>query len=353
MKTVTSNKLTKVVCVVLILLGLSLPVCAYPPDNAAVLYYSTFIHIENNLSSETTDMLSDLAKGQIKPNDKCREILKKNRFAIDTIVTAADLSECDWGIDYSRGFDTMVPGLSIAKKTGYLLIANARILDDQGDYKLALQRCLTAQKMGRHISDKTIISNLVGIAINAITYKCTQDILSHISSNAKTLNWLKNELIEIEKIPLSLKPAIEAEGEVIRTYMHMEKKEEKIATIREMSGDDMDDVTKSALDQLRNADARYFAKARAYNKKIFSSMITAMDMPYPKAYAKITELGERPAQDMGKKPYATITAICCPALSKVYSLDIRRRTHANAMLAAVDIYIINAKTGKLPNAIPQ
>ena len=55
---------------------------------------------------------------------------------------------------------------------------------------------------------------------------------------------------------------------------------------------------------------------------------------------------------MGKKPYATITAICCPALSKVYSLDIRRLTHANAMLAAVDIYIINAKTGKLPDTIP-
>ena len=70
MKTVMSNKLTKVMCTALVLLGLSLPVCAYPPDNAAVLYYSTFIHIENNLSSETTDMLSDLAKGEIKPNDK-------------------------------------------------------------------------------------------------------------------------------------------------------------------------------------------------------------------------------------------------------------------------------------------
>lgn len=349
-----SNKLTKVVCVSLILLGLSSSVRAYPPDNAAVLYYSTFIHLENNLSSETKEMLSDLARGDIKPNDKSREILKENRFAfvIDTIVTAADLSECDWGIDYSRGFDTMIPGLSTAKKTAYLLIADARILDDQGDYKLALQRCLTAQKMGRHISDKTIISNLVGIAIDAMACKCTQDILSHISSNTKTLNWLKNELIEIEKRPLSSKPAIEAEGEMIRAYMHMEKKEEKIATIREMCGDDMDDATKSALDQLRNADARYFAKARAYNKKIFSSMLTAMDMPYPKAYAKITELGERPAQDMGKKPYATITAICSPALSKIYSMDIRRRTHANAMLAAVDIYIINAKTGKLPDAIP-
>jgi hypothetical protein len=352
MKTAMSNKLTKAMCVSLILLGLSPSVFAYPPDNAAVLYYSTFIHLENNLSNETSKILSDLARGESKPNDKSREILKKNRFAIDTIVTAADLFECDWGIDYSRGFDTMIPGLSTAKKTAYLLIADARILDEQGDYKLALQRCLTAQKMGRHISDKTIISNLVGIAIDAIAYKCTQDILSHISSNAKTLNWLKNELIELEKTPLSPKPAIEAEGEVIRTYMHMEKKEEKIATIREICGGEIDDATKSALDQLRNADEQYFKKARAYNKKIFSNIIAAMDMPYPQAYAKISKLCEMPAQDMERTPHATLTAILAPALTKIYSLDIRRRTQANAMLSAVDIYIINAKAGKLPDAIP-
>lgn len=352
MKTVMSNKLTKVMCVSLILLGLSPLVFAYPPDNAAVLYYSTFIHLENNLSNETSKMLSDLAKGETKPNDKSREILKKNRFAIDTIVTAADLSECDWGIDYSRGFDTMIPGLSTAKKTAYLLIADARILDEQGDYKLAFQRCLTAQKMGRHIADKTIISNLVGIAIDAMAYKCTQDILSHTSSNPKTLNWLKNELMKIDNIPFSLKPSIEAEGQVIRMYMHIERKEEKIATIREICGDDMDDTTKSALDQLRNADEEYFAKARAYNKKIFSSIIAAMDMPYPQAYVKITKLCERPAQDTKKIPHATLTAVLAPALTKVYSLDIRRRTQANAMLTAVDIYIAKAKTGQLPVVLP-
>ena len=97
MKTVMSNKLTKVVCVSLILSGLSSFVRAYPPDNAAVLYYSTFIYLESNLSSETSEMLSDLARGDIKPNDKSREILKESRFTfvIDTIVTPADLSECD------------------------------------------------------------------------------------------------------------------------------------------------------------------------------------------------------------------------------------------------------------------
>ena len=114
MKTLMSNKLTKAVCISLILLALTSSAFAYPPSNAAVLYYRTFLHLENNLSKETTDMLSDLARGEIKPNDENREIIKENRFAfaIDTIVTAADLTECDWGHDYSRGFDLMMPGLA-------------------------------------------------------------------------------------------------------------------------------------------------------------------------------------------------------------------------------------------------
>ena len=345
MKTVMSNKLTKVMFIALVLLGLGLPVCAYPPDNAAVLYYSTFIHIENYLSSETTKMFSNLAKGEIKPNDEAREILKQHRFAIDTIVTAADLSECDWGIDYSRGFDTMVPGLSAAKKAAYLIRAVARILDEQGDYKIALQRCLTAQKMARHIADKTIISNLVGTAIDTMAYKCTQDILMHISSDVRLLNWLKNELMKIESIPYSLKPSIEAEGEVIRSYMHITK-------IQDLLSGKAVDMPKSALDQLRNADERYFAKARAYNKKIFSSIITAMDLPYAQAYAKITKLCERPARDVERNPHAILTGILAPALTKVYNLDIRRRTHANAIRAAVDIYIVKATTGQLPTKLP-
>ena len=103
----------------------------------------------------------------------------------------------------------------------------------------------------------------------------------------------------------------------------MKKKEETIAAMRQIFSDEIDDTTKSALNQLRNADEQYFKKARAYNKKIFSNIIAAMDIPYPKAYAKITELAEKPAQDMEKKPYATLTAILLPALAKVYNLDIR------------------------------
>jgi len=44
-------------------------------------------------------------------------------------------------------------------------------------------------------------------------------------------------------------------------------------------------------------------------RKSSQIFIAAMDMPYPQAYAKITKLCERPAQDAKKIPHATLTAV--------------------------------------------
>ena len=41
-----------------------------------------------------------------------------------------------------------------------------------------------------------------------------------------------------------------------------------------------------------------------------------------------------------------------PALSRIASLDIRNRTHFNAVKTALNLYIIRAKTGQLPDELP-
>ena len=53
-----------------------------------------------------------------------------------------------------------------------------------------------------------------------------------------------------------------------------------------------------------------------------------------------------------KIPDALLTAIFLPAIQKIYSVGIRTKTVSNATLAALDIYIIKAQTGKLPDSLP-
>jgi hypothetical protein len=41
-----------------------------------------------------------------------------------------------------------------------------------------------------------------------------------------------------------------------------------------------------------------------------------------------------------------------PATPKIFSLSTRFKTHSNAIRAAIEVYLVKAKTGKLPDELP-
>ena len=112
MSTVNLRVSTRITCILLIVLASALLVEAYPPDNAAVLYYKA-IMILKEPSKDVGKMIDDLRKGKIKPNDEIRRHLDANRRAIEIIETAAEVTTCDWGRDHSQGFD---PGTGHSEK---------------------------------------------------------------------------------------------------------------------------------------------------------------------------------------------------------------------------------------------
>jgi hypothetical protein len=64
-------------------------------------------------------------------------------------------------------------------------------------------------------------------------------------------------------------------------------------------------------------------------------------------------LWEKLALESKKNPHAVLTGMLMPALNKCLSLDVRIRTHFNAVITALDLYVARAKTGRLPDALPQ
>lgn len=78
----------------------------------------------------------------------------------------------------------------------------------------------------------------------------------------------------------------------------------------------------------------------------------AFDLPYSQAYSKLKQLDEKPAKEFSKNPDATLTAACSPTWLKIYTLSTRLGSHTNAIKAAIEIYIIKAKTGQFPDALP-
>ena len=344
MKT-TRNKLMKLALVAAVVTHVS-PAPAYPPDNAAVLYYKAFALYER--PDDIGNALWDYWKGKIESNEKIEECIEKNRRIIDIVLDATRIDHCDWGLDYSQGTEVLLPPHHKARDIFALLAAEARMQADRGDYRKALGRCISIYRMARHINERPIMCYLVGAAINSATHKyIITRFLSEMPQDIDTLTWLRDELAEFDKRPFSIEPILSWKREVGIISMSPEK----IGNVVR-SGLDDGPFKKKILQKILEADEQFFDRNKAYWNEYMDAVQAAFDLPYLGAYSKLKPLDEKPSKEFSKNPDATLTAACSPTWLKIYTLSTRLGSHSNAIKAAVEMYIIKAKTGKLPDALP-
>ncbi len=333
-------------CVSVIFLTSVSPVIAYPPDNAAVLYYKAFMILQEP-SEEVQKMMTDLREGKIKPNDEIRQYLQDNKHAIELVETAAEVRNCDWGYDISKGFDVMLPELSKIRRMAFLLAANTQVLAGQGDYKAALGKCLTVHKMARHVGDRLLISYLVGNALSKLANKQIGKILSQMPDDVETLTWLKTQIYDITSRANTLKAAMSSEREIALRQI----RKDKIGTIL-VGLVDVTDLSKEAIEKIRNGDEEFFKSSREYYSSFITNVQIALDLPYPQSRKQLEQLHEKAEKQATDNQAAILSAAVFPAVTRIHTLGLRSNNNVNALKAAIDIYIAKAKTGSLPDTLP-
>jgi len=353
MKTVITKKLTKFTVVTLTLLILTSPVLAYPPDpdNAALLYYQSYISYEK-ADDTMEDMVADLARGKIEPNERIKNYIESCRTAIDLATAATEIPNCNWGLKYSDGVSINLAHVAQTRKLVFLINAEGRILATEGDYRQAINRCLTVHKMGKHVGDDTPISFLVSMAIDKMVASHIQDILADMPQDLETLTWLKAKLAEVPFKTPSLRVAMRSEKECFSAEMRVEKCDKLLAMCSETG--DVGELEKMVTKRLAEGDEAFFNRNRDYYIKQMNLLDEVLEssIPYAEAYSRLKELNEKPGKEINENPDATLTALLLPAFGNIYSIEIRTETISNSVRAAVEIYIIKAKTGKLPDTLP-
>ena len=334
-------------CVSVILLTSISPAVAYPPDNAAVLYYKAFMIVKEP-GEEVDKMLNDLRKGNIKPNDQIRRYLQVNKHAIEFVETAADVQNCDWGYDISKGFDVLLPELSKVRKMAFLLTANAQVLAEDGEYKAALGNCLTIHKMARHVGDRLLISYLVNNALSALANGQITKILSRMPDDVETLTWLKIRIYDITIRANTLKNTLSNEREVALQQIRKDKIDMVLGDLANIP----DGLSKETIEKIRTGDEEFFAASREYYSNFISSVQVALDLPYPQSRNRLEQMHKNAEKQAKDNPASILSASLWPAVTKICTLEVRAKTNANALKAAIDIYITRAKTGRLPDTLP-
>ena len=107
------------------------------------------------------------------------------------------------------------------------------------------------------------------------------------------------------------------------------------------------------LKLLEKNDPTFLDRSAIYFEKYYDSIFTIMDNPYTLAYVEIGDALKKAEKIAENNDDALLLATLCPWLEKCYSLGINWKTDYNATLTALDVYIVAAKTGKLPTELPQ
>lgn len=345
MKTLSSNKITQAICIILIVLVSTSLVFAYPPDNAAVLYYRASLNY--NVNDTMKDKLSELIKGDIGIDEEIKDYVQSNKIWIKQFVDAGEAPHCDWGIDYSQGLATLMPPFAPLRNMAKIVLAQAKITAESKDYKKSLDLCLSVHKAGNHIADGgLLISHLVGISLNGTANQCIMDILPHISNNPEILIWLRGQVFDVSgKVP-QMKTALNKD---IRIFAQDIRKE-KADYVLQLAGDN---IPKEQAQIIRQANETFFKANKEYLMEHLASLLTAIDLPYPQSYEQLVKLGERPGGEIKKNPHAIMTACLAPAVHKVVCMDLKARTHFNALKTALHLYVMKARVGRLPDALPE
>jgi len=318
---------------------------AYPPDpdNAALLYYQGFLS-HPQLTEEARVHMGDVARGKAAPDEQVREDIGQSSGAIHFAEAAAKVPDCQWGVQFSEGFDALMPQMAQMRWMTFVLIADARVRAADGDYRGAMERCLLTETFAYHIGDDTIISYLVSISVRNLAYKCIQEVAGLAAGDAELLQWLKNELAKSRINTLSPTRPMKFEIESVTDLVQMEN----IAKLaRLLGGSDENKVA----EVISKADAKTLQKARQIYTERMNAMLKVFDtsMPYDQAYSQLTKL----ADDFDSSdPAESAVGAFIPAFNKVFSQKIFVETQANALKAGIEILLDRAKRGRLADTLP-
>ncbi len=312
-------------------------VSAYPPDNAAVLYYKACLTYQNP-SDAVKDNLTDIIQNGAEPTEETKKFLADEESTIRSMTVASDIEHCDWGHDYSEGFELVMPALSNMRSISRIVMADGICALQQGDYETALDRCITTYKIGRHMKDRTLIGNLVGIAIEKMAGNGVRQILG-AGLGKDLLVSVKGALAKISTYQVPLSKCLQLEYEVVENT----PTQRLIEIVNEATNPGTQPPEVPAELALANVE---------YYKKQMDRLINAVALPYLEAMAAIEIVNKQVADDAKVKPEAGLTGALIPAVHSVLSVETKGRTDINALRTAVEIYLIKATTGNLPDSLP-
>ena len=336
-------------------------VFAQAEENAAVLYRKAF-ELYSEPSKEIKAQLSKYMSGDIELNEEIKSHIEKNRQIIQLVIEASRLKHCDWEFDNTKNMQYLEDCLEVssaAKKISQLLWSDCRIQIDNSNFRNAIDRCKSVYRLSGHIADRVLITWLVYTALGSITNDMIAEILPEIQEDKNLLTTVKYELWRFSKKDESFF-AFDSETEWMAGHINNNEIKNKLKTLFGQDPNTIEDYDeiflakcKECFREQRSEIKRTFKMpylhAREARKAIREKYFTDFNLetPYNQKQADTKHL----RKDLLNNP-AFRALIIDHSLIEIYNLRVKCKTEVNAFRTAVELYLIRARTGKLPDSLP-
>jgi hypothetical protein len=288
----------------------------------------------------------------VVPNETIRAYMRSCREAIEIAQAASEISECDWGFRYSRGFTLGVPQLIEIKNLGTVLRTDALLLAADGDYRAAFERCLMIRRFARHVGDDGIFAYTTSTTLGSSATYCIRILLGQMRPDVDTLTWLKGELTAEAGSSPSFTRALKTEMELALQRLRTNR-EGLLKARDELAGKAPDENAKKEIYTL--ADEKFIALVQKPYADFLSSILRVMDQkaPYTEKVAEMQRLTENLEKQFDSYLFTKMFMYWPKGVRALYTHHVLHEAHFNAFMAGIEIHLVRAKTGQLPEELPE
>lgn len=344
------QRITCVICVTFFFLTKAQStVLAREADNAALLYYQALlVWPEPGPDDEVTFLvLDEVAKGA-EPNESVKKYLSlpQSRAAIELVREATKMPSCDWGPLCPGEYGPTVLSASLQRLSRFMQVY-AHDLAARGDFRLALEHCIGMQRFASHIGSETSLMFSLSRMVNGRALTSVRHILGSMPLDVPTLTWLKDHLVPSNvsgsRIVATLRSNCSLHLQFMRDHPNA-------------YGSWWKEYPQATADP--NARNAILERAgNGYSNHLESTLkILKSDLPHERKKAELRNLIARIEDQIENRDddndYFLILGDCIPYIESCYDLTVRDAANYNALTVALEVYLIAARTGHIPEKLP-
>jgi hypothetical protein len=314
--------------------------------NAALLYYQAFL-----LRPDPPKEVIRIYPGA-EPNRQIRTYLGRCLPVIEIVEIASRMPQCIWGV----WPECQLSEVALRRAIGPLqdiLLSDAQTLAADGHYRVALERCLTVRRIARHLSeDPKLYTYSKGS--DSLALRMVQHVLGVMPRDADILTWFRGQLGVVKGAPPSF--AKELQARIKTELKHIRMDPIRLARLRNLLVEEA--KGEQAKENARNlTDEQFLSRTSEGLQCFLDSIFRVLDSErtYEQKLAQMQRLVSKltEADDADPVTKHTLTMINIGGMINiVYPHHVWHQANINCIKAAVEVYLVVAKTGRLPESLP-